>query len=278
MDRRTRAVFNEVFNQKVPTEVIIMGGSDALCSIDPGKIDTDKVIYNFSIDGAAPTYNEQLYSNYIREFYGKPSYLIYGITPTSIDTLGRRLHHDSRFIGYRATDFYGVLGGLSRLHILHVRSILEKVLAAARRYINLTPDGNSLGQNIKKFNNGFMPCFVEGGYSASSETMLSPINKSEKDAISNLISQAKKDGIKVSFLALPTPEGLYNKGDIEDFYLQISKLSDELNVTLLRADFLSKDFNRNTQNFYDKVHFSEKGAFRFAKDLGELLKEQLFNN
>ena len=83
------------------------------------------------------------------------------------------------------------------MRILHVRSIIEKVIAAAQRFINLSIYGVSEGPDFSQYNNGYIPCYKKGQVIYNEPISLIPIDNLEKAALKRTLTSATEDNIKI---------------------------------------------------------------------------------
>ncbi|WP_269623190.1 hypothetical protein [Prochlorococcus marinus] len=272
MNKRTREIYEEIFRNNPKRDYLILGSSDSLCSIAPSKVNPKLNIFNLSIDGTSPSYNEELYNKYLLNKVLADN-LIYGISPASFIHRERKIAIDERFVGYRGNYLKNTIGFISRLRILNVRSILEKVIASSKR-IN---SQNISGPDFSKYDNGYLPCSTKGDFLYKLNNDIPEINHDEKESLRRLLIKVKSNGYKTIILSLPTPYNYYKKEDLDHFHNDLMSLANDVGAILVRGDNIHKKFLQDKENFSDNVHQTEKGSFSFSKILNKLLKENSVN-
>jgi hypothetical protein len=96
--------YREVFDPKVKANVIILGASHATHGINPKYLEDDRLrVYNFSLNGASPSFNLKWYKKIFQPRYPPPQYVIYGVHWGMFDEglLQRKIEQDSKYYPLR---------------------------------------------------------------------------------------------------------------------------------------------------------------------------------
>ena len=92
--------YHEVFHPEVKANLIILGASHTAHGINPKYLEANHFkVFNFSMDGAGPSFNLKWYEKIFQRYYPKPLYVIYGVHWGMFDEnlFQRRFEQDSRY-------------------------------------------------------------------------------------------------------------------------------------------------------------------------------------
>jgi hypothetical protein len=268
--------YGEVFNPKVNANVIIMGASNTAHGVNPKYLEEGQLkIYNFSMDGAGPSFNLKWYKRIFQPYYPKPSCVIYGIHWGMFDdrVASRKFEQDSKYFPYRF-----LLSEFRRFQEL--KTLILNRFALIRERKKFTEQlfrGTREVVILSKYYNGFIPYERKGGLDKKRD--MTPKNsEAEIMAFEELLDEFEKSKIEVIFVQvpgyLPARDGL----NIEESMKLINEIAEKRRILFL--DYETKrmtDINTDPSMFSDWIHLNEKGSDAFSKllksDLESLLRE-----
>jgi hypothetical protein len=275
--------YQEAFHPKVKAALIIMGASHTGHGINPKYLETDHLnVYNFSMDGAGPSFNLKWYKKILEPNYPKPLYVLYGVHWGMFDEnlLQRRLEQDSRYfpLEFLIQEFLDAKGlynlGECKTLLLNRFAIFRGRKQLAERLLRGTADVYVLS----RYYNGFIPYERKGKVDKKRD--IKPKNsEAQVKAFEKLLDEFEKNKIEVIFVQAPGYLHSRNASNIEASMQLLNKIAEERKILFLDYD-TKKITNINTDHsmFSDWIHLNEKGSDAFSKllrsDLEFLLKQK----
>jgi hypothetical protein len=276
--------YHEVFHPEVKANLIILGASHTAHGINPKYFEADHLrVFNFSMDGAGPSFNLKWYKKIFQIHYPKPSRVIYGVHWGMFDEnlLQRKLEQDSRyfpleFLIQEFLDGKGLdnLGG-SKTLLLNRFAIFRGRKQLARRLLRGTGDVYVLS----RYYNGFIPYERKGKVDKKRD--IKPKNsQAQVKAFEELLDEFEKSKIEVIFVQVPGYLPARDPSSIEESMQLLNKIAEERRVPFLDYDTKRiTEINRDPSMFSDWVHLNEKGSDAFSKllksDLGVIVKQRV---
>ncbi len=267
--------YREVFDPKVNADMIILGASHSAHGINPRYLEADQIkVYNFSMDGAGPSFNLKWYKKIFQTHYPKPLCVIYGVHWGMFDEklLRRRFDHDSKYFPRELLfEEFGYLEAFKTLIMNRFAFIRERKQLPARifgkhREVYL----------LSKYYHGFIPYERRGRVEKKRD--IKPKNsEAEIRAFEELLNEFEKNRIKVILVEVPGYLPSRNPSNIEETMQLLDKIAEERKIPFL--DYESKtitSINTDPSMFSDWVHLNEKGSDAFSKLLRSDL-DFLFN-
>ena len=269
--------YGEVFNPKVNANAIIMGASNTAHGINPRYLEEGQLkIYNFSMDGAGPSFNLKWYKRIFQHHYPKPSCVIYGVHWGMFDdrVASRKFEQDSKYFPYRF--LLSEFGNFKELRTLILnrfalfrdrKKLTERLLRGTERVVILS-----------KYYHGFVPYERRGGLDKKRD--MTPKNsEAEIKVFEELLDEFEKSGIEVIFVQVPGYLPARNGSNIEESMKIINKIAEKRRILFL--DYETKritNINTDPSMFSDWIHLNERGSDAFSKllksDLEILLKKR----
>jgi hypothetical protein len=279
--------YREAFHPEVNANLIILGASHTGHGINPKYFEADHFkVFNFSMDGAGPSFNLKWYEKILQRYYPKPLYVIYGVHWAMFDEniLQRRFEQDSRYFP-REFLFQEFLssGGLSNLG--RIKTLLLNRFAIFRGRNQLAERlfrGTSDVFVLSRYYNGFIPYERKGGVDKKRD--IKPrISEAQIKDFEKLLDEFEKSKIGVIFVQVPGYLPARNASNIEESMQLLNKIAEERKIPFLDYDTERiTNINTDPSMFSDWVHLNEKGSDEFSKllktDIDSLLKKKMVPN
>ncbi len=267
--------YREVFHPEVNANVIILGASHSAHGINPKYLETEQLkVYNFSLDGAGPSFNLNWYKKVFQQRYPKPFCVIYGVHWGMFDEklLRRRFDHDSKYFP-RELLFkeFSYLEALKTLIMNRFAFIRERKQLLARIF------GKQRDVYVpSRYYHGFIPYERRGRVEKRRD--IKPKNsEAEIKAFEELLNEFEKNKIRVIFVEVPGYLPSRDPSNIEKTMQLLDKIAEERKIPFLDYDTKTiTDINTDPSMFSDWVHLNEKGSDAFSKLLRSDL-DFLFN-
>ncbi len=267
--------YSEVFDPKVNANVVILGGSDSTHGINPKYLETDRLkVYNFSLNGAGPSFNLEWYKKIFQPHYPKPLWVIYGVHWGMFDEnlLKRKLDHDSRYFPRQL--LFREFGYLEALKTL----VLDRFAFIRERKQLLT---RILGRQrdvyvLSRYYHGFIPYERKGKHQKKKD--VKPKNsEAEIRAFEELLDEFEKEKIGIIFVHVPGYLPACDPSTVKKTIEVLNKIAEERNIVFLNYETdRVTSINTDPHLFSDWIHLNEKGSDAFSKvlkkDLNVLLK------
>jgi hypothetical protein len=269
--------YSEVFNPKVNANVIIMGASHTAHGINPKYLEGGHLrIYNFSMDGAGPSFNLKWYKRVFQLHYPKPVCVIYGVHWGMFDesVVQRKIEQDSKYFPY-----YFLFGEIRRSKEL--KTLILNRFAFIRERKKFTEQlfrGTRQVVVLSKYYNGFIPYERKGGLDKKKD--ITPKNsEAQIKAFEELLDEFEKSKIQVILVQVPGYLPARDSSNIEESMKLINKIAEKRRI--LFVDYDTKritNINTDASMFSDWIHLNEKGSDAFSKllkgDIESLLKQK----
>jgi hypothetical protein len=262
--------YSEVFHPKVNANMIILGASHATHGINPRYFETDHLkVYNFSLNGAGPSFNLKWYKKIFQPYYPRPLYLIYGVHWGMFDEnlLRRKFDNDSKYFPHHL-----LFNEFSYLEAL--KTLMLNRFAFIRERKQLLP--RMLGKQpevfvLSSYYHGFIPYERKGGLEKKKD--VKPKNsEAQIRAFEELLGELEKDKIEVIFVQAPGYLPARDDSNIEEGMQLLNKIAKERKIPFLDYDTKRiTNINTDPSMFSDWIHLNEKGSDAFS----ELLKSDL---
>ena len=269
--------YSEVFNPKVNANVIIMGASHTAHGINPKYLEDGHLrIYNFSMDGAGPSFNLKWYKRVFQLHYPKPVCVIYGVHWGMFDesVVQRKIEQDSKYFPYhflfgeirRSKELKTLI--LNRFAFIRERKKFTEQLFRGTRQVVV----------LSKYYNGFIPYERKGGLDKKKD--ITPKNsEAQIKAFEELLDEFEKSKIQVILVQVPGYLPARDSSNIEESMKLINKIAEKRKI--LFADYDTKritNINTDPSMFSDWIHLNGKGSDAFSKllkgDIESLLKQK----
>jgi len=262
--------YSEVFHPKVNANVIILGGSDVTHGINPRYLEADQLkVYNFSLNGAGPSFNLKWYKKIFEPYYPKPLCVIYGVHWGMFDEnlLKRKFDNDSKYFPRHL--LFNEFSHLEALKIL----ILNR-FAFIRERKQLLPRMSGRQPEVfvlSRYYHGFIPYERKGGLEKKKD--VKPKNsEAQIRAFEELLDEFGKNKIEVIFVQAPGYLPARDNSNIEESMKLLNKIAEERKIPFLDYDTKRiTEINTDPSMFSDWIHLNEKGSDAFS----ELLKSDL---
>jgi hypothetical protein len=268
--------YQEAFHPKVKADLIIMGASHTGHGINPKYLETDHLnVYNFSMDGAGPSFNLKWYKKILEPNYPKPLYVLYGVHWGMFDEnlLQRRFEQDSRY--FPILFLYKEFLSLKDLHDLRTfKTLLLNRFAFIRGRRQLAERiFRGMGDVfvLSRYYHGFVPYERKGRVDKRRD--IKPKNsEAQIKAFEELLGAFEKDKIEVIFVQVPGYLPARESANIKESMQLINRIAMERKIPFLDYDTERiTNINTDSSMFSDWVHLNEKGSEAFSK----LLKSDL---
>jgi lysophospholipase L1-like esterase len=269
--------YREVFHPKVNADMIILGSSDATHGINPRYLEKGHLrVFNFSLNGAGPSFYLMWYRKIFQPNYPRPLYVIYGVHWSMFDEnlLKRALEQDSKyfpnqFLFHRISDFAELRTlVMNRVAFIRERKQLTDRLFRRHREVYL----------LSKYYNGFIPYERRGGLDRKRN--VKPKNSQARiGAFEELLDEFEKNGIRTILVQIPGYLPARHDENIRESMEILNRVAKERKIPFLDYD-TKKITNINTDRsmFADWIHLNEKGSDAFSQllrnDLDFLLKRK----
>ena len=270
--------YSEVFHPKVNADVIILGASHATHGINPKYLEEDHLkVYNFSLNGAGPSFNLKWYRKIFQPNYPKPLYVIYGVHWGMFDEswLKRTFEQDSKYFSYHLLfNEFGNLKALktlilNRFAFIRERKQLSDRLFRRHREVYL----------LSKYYNGFIPYERRGGLDRKRD--VKPKNsRAQIRAFEELLDEFEKNRIQTIFVQIPGYLPARHDANILESMQLLNKIAEDRKILFLDYDTKKiTNINTDPSMFSDWVHLNGKGSDAFSRllksDLDFLSKQRI---
>ncbi|HMK52203.1 MAG TPA: SGNH/GDSL hydrolase family protein [Thermodesulfobacteriota bacterium] len=269
--------YSEVFHPKVNANMIILGASHATHGINPRYFDRDHLrVFNFSLNGAGPSFNLEWYRKIFRPNYPKPLYVIYGVHWGMFDEnlLKRKFDNDSKYFPrHLLFNEFSYLEALKILILNQFAFIRERKQLLPRIY------GRQPEVFVaSRYYHGFIPYERKGGLEKKKD--VKPKNSGAQiRAFEELLDELEKNKIEVIFVQAPGYLPARDDSNIEEGMKLLNRIAEERKIPFLDYDTKRiTNINTDPSMFSDWLHLNEKGSDAFSKllrgDLESVLKEK----
>jgi len=276
--------YQEAFHPEVKANVVILGASHTAHGINPKYFEADHFkVFNFSMDGAGPSFNLKWYEKILQRYYPKPSYVIYGVHWGMFDEnlFQRRFEQDSRYFP-REFLFQELLGEKNLHHLEGIKTLLLNRVAIFRGRKQLAEKlfkGTSDVFVLSRYYNGFIP-YERRGRVERKRDIKPQISEAQIGAFQKLLNELEKRKIEVILVQVPGYLPARNSSNIGESVQLLHKIAEGRKIPFLDYDTKRiTDINTDPSMFSDWVHLNEKGSDAFSKllkdDVGSLLKKQM---
>jgi hypothetical protein len=256
--------YSEVFHPKVNANVIILGASHTTHGINPRYLEADQLkVYNFSLNGAGPSFNLKWYKKIFQPNYPKPLCVIYGVHWGMFDEglLKRKFEHDSKYFPrHLLFNEFSYLEALKTLILNRFAFIRERKQLLARIF-GKQPEVFLLS----RYYHGFIPYERKGRLEKKKD--VKPKNsEAQIRAFEALLDEFKKDKIEVVFVQVPGYLPARNPSNIEESMRLLNKIAEERKIRFLDYDTKRiTNINTDPSMFSDWTHLNEKGSDAFSR-------------
>ncbi len=289
MDKETYPHFplqyDEAFHPKVKADVIIMGASHATHGVHPGYLEIDHLkVFNFAFNGASPLFNLNWFQKVFKPNNPRPSCVIYGVHWVMFDGqfLQRKFEQDSKYFPFRffLTELKDVKGLgtllLNRVAFIRERRQILPRLFKKKRENEVYP--------VSRYYQGYIP--FETRRDLEKKDLANPrIDPDQLKAFEALLSEFKRDGIRVIFVEIPDYIPGRDSSTMEKNMDLIQKIARERNIPFLNYETERvTEINYNPDYYVDWAHLNGKGSEAFSKLLrsdfesGEFLNRMFLEN
>lgn len=265
-------VWNDLYDGKINSEVIIQGASRAWTHIDPAIMEEycPQKIYNLGIDGQS-VWMQYLRHQVLIEYNKKPDVIIYSLDYYMFDNR-RGLYNLDQFLpffwdskirstvshykGFHKLDYY--------LPFFRYNQQLESVIYAAKIFFNPK-------HNYKSREKGYASRDIEwtGEFERVKEQyseIMVPVNKEAVDHFEDFLKECINDDIRIVFIYSPEyiegQEFVRNRKPVLNIFYRFAKKYD-----IPFYDYSDDPMCKNRDNFYNASHMNRKGASKFSKKL-----------
>jgi hypothetical protein len=258
--------YDEMFRDKTGSDVIIMGTSHGAHGIIPDIVKmAGHSTYNFCLDGAAPSFNYDLYTRVISIYYAQPRLVIYDVSSFMFDSrrLGRTFSSDYKFmplsVGFCGPDNHSgpLIMPYEYLRITHEQDLYKALT-------NSYKDKKLDNLQIEKYDNGFIP--NEKKFTAHNQPFPTVNAPKEIKSFDNFIQLLLSHNISVVFVETPdyAPE-VKDIGVVKKNNLLISSFAKKHSIPFLNYnEELKSDINGDKKYFSDQDHLNYLGARTFS--------------
>lgn len=276
MDPQYPLQYSEALHPKVNADVIIMGPSQAAHGINPKYFETDHLkVFNFSMNGAGPSFNLRWYKKIFQPHYPKPFRVIYGVHWGMFDEnfLQRRFEQDSKYFPGELliqeildTKSLEELGRVKTLVLNRVGLIRGRVQLADRLF-----RGESSVYVLSGYYNGFIPYERKGKVDRKREIRIEN-SQAQIAAFEELLDEFERNSIEVIFVQAPEYLPARDASDIDKHMQLLNSMAEKRKIPFLDYDTKRiTSINTDASMFSDSIHLNEKGSDAFSK----LLKDDL---
>jgi len=262
--------YREAFHPKVIANMIILGASHATHGINPRYLEMDHLrVFNFSLNGAGPTFTLKWYREIFQPHYPKPAYVIYGVHWGMFDEnlLKRKLEHDSKYFPYDLLfNEFGRLNGLKTLILNRFAFIRERKQLPNRLF-----GRHQEVFHLSKYYNGFIPYERRGGLDKKRDRK--PKNsRAQIRAFEELLDEFKKNGIQTILVQIPGYLSARHEENIKESMEILNGIAKQRQLPFLDYDTKKiTNINTDPSMFADWLHLNEKGSDAFS----QLLRDDL---
>jgi hypothetical protein len=273
--------YSEVFHPEVNANMIILGASHATHGINPRYLENDHLrVFNFSLNGAGPSFNLKWYRKIFQPNYPKPLYVIYGVHWGMFDedVLKRTFEQDIKYFSNQSISYeFSDLEALKTLLLNRFAFIRERKQLPDRlfgRHWEIFP--------LSRYYNGFIPYERRGGLDRKRD--IQPKNsRAQISAFEELLDEFKKDRIQTIFVQIPGYLPARHDANILEGMQLLHKIAQDRKILFLDYDTKKiTNINTDPSMFSDWLHLNEKGSDAFSKllksDLDFLSKQKAANN
>jgi hypothetical protein len=279
--------YREAFHPEVNANLIILGASHTGHGINPKYFETDHFkVFNFSMDGAGPSFNLKWYEKIFQRHYPKPVYVIYGVHWAMFDEdiLQRRFEQDSRYFPQEFL-FQELLSVKDLNNLEGIKTLVLNRFAIFRGRKQLAERlfrGTSDVFVLSRYYNGFVP-YERRGRPDKKRDIKPRISQAQTKAFETLLDEFEKSKIGVIFVQVPGYLPARNASNIEESMQLLNKIAEERKIPFLDYDTKRiTNINTDPSMFSDWVHLNEKGSDAVSKllkgDIEFLLKKKMAPN
>jgi hypothetical protein len=276
--------YSEAFHPKVHADVIIMGASHTAHGINPKYFETDHLkVFNFSMDGAGPSFNLKWYKKVFQAHYPTPSLVIYGVHWGMFDEnfLQRKFEQDSKYFPLEFL-FQELLDTKSIDDLGRVKTLFLNRLGIIRGRKQLADRlfrGASNVYAISRYYHGFIPYARKGRVDRKRDIKLQN-SEAQMIAFEELLDEFEKNGTEVIFVQVPEYLPARNASDIEESMRLLNKIAEKRKIPFLDYDTKRvTNINTDPTMFSDSIHLNEKGCDTFSEllkgDIASFLKQRV---
>jgi len=266
-----RARYKELFDHSVDASILILGSSNSAHGIVPSLLKLTEPVFNFSFNGATSNFNLAFYREYLKQYYRKPSYLIYVLSPNSFSHFWRNIEDDVVYtpINKAANDY--LLLRPWNLEVFKSTCIASDVIKSLI-VDHHRSQGLYKGIDMRTYENGYVAYSSGEKFNLLQEKSITA-EYNEIAALEALLWELKQDGVNIILVTLPSPNKQYRQTDLDTFDETIEELAANVQVPLIKAKNIAPDFGNDYTLFNDEVHLTEKGANLFSSKLGAALRK-----
>jgi hypothetical protein len=268
--------YSEAFRPKVNADVVIIGPSQTTHGVNPRYLEKEHVkVFNFSLNGAGPSFYLKWYRKVFQPNYPKPLYVLYGVNWGMFDEnfLDRRFEQDSKYFPKKFL-IHELLNTKSLDDLIRVKTLLLNRLGIVRGRIQLAQRlfrGTSDVYVLSRYYNGFIPYERKGKVDRKRDIKLQN-SEAQIAAFEELLDEFEKNGIEVIFVQVPEYLPARNISDIEESMQLLNGIAEKRRILFLDYDTKKiTSINTDTGMFSDAIHLNEKGSDAFSK----LLRDDL---
>lgn len=275
--------YEEIYSNAINANAIILGTSHAVHSIKPSILQTGDKWFNFSLNGAGPSYYLNWYNYVFKNNYNTPKVCIYSIDWFMFDKswLWRKFEQDSEYLSVK--DF---------IQLLKVDNLNQKTLVTNRMPLFKYRKDIFNSIRLKKGSKSFLPEHFDNGFIPYSipfqENKFAPkrkdieINPKEINAFKELIKILQKENVKIIFVVTPeykTPISFFY-GETFD-YIEDFAINNDIPILNFNTNLIREEINFDISNFSDWGHMNLKGSKEFSNilnlELNKVLKTRTHN-
>ena len=270
-----RLQFDEVNNPRVKANSIVIGTSHAVHAIRPALLNGEEYrFYNFSLNGARPSYYLKWYRELFEPQYPQPEYLILAVDWFMFDEgiLWREFEQDSEH--FTKEVFMQLLSQSERRErkiLLHNRF---PVMKYRQRMLDVFKPKRFYQE---EYDDGFIPLhleYKERRFRPKHDPRTVEISESEQQCFQELIHHLKDQKIEIIFVMTPEykiPAESYQESKAVQF---IQAVADQYHIPFINYNteaHLTPARNQ-IENFSDRDHMSPQGSIWFSQILANDLK------
>jgi hypothetical protein len=259
--------YDEVFHPQVNADVVILGASHATHGINPKYLESDHLkIYNFSLNGASPSFNLKWYQEIFQRYYKKPSHVIYGVHWVMFDShfLKRRFEQDSKYFPFHFFVSEMKDGKTLKALLLNRFSFIRERKQLVARLIQLFKKKRREVYPRSEYYHGFIP--FETRRDLTKEVMNPKVEQFQLRAFEELLNEFERDGIKVIFVEVPGYLYGFDSSSLSENIKLLKKIADERKIPFLDYETERVSvINTNDALFSDSAHLNRKGSEAFSK-------------
>jgi len=275
INKRTQYLFDLLDSNDTKPSVIILGSSNALCSLDPYYLDGNYKFLNAALDGASVNYLVSFYSSKVDKPGRDIKFLIFAVHPTSFSSsLVRSDVDDQRYERYKGfASSIAPVKFLTHLHIWNRRSILESSASVFSRSLAYKSNFPRKRVDINSYANSFTSCYYNSG--STSEFVAADLKKPDAQQVSDLLDffhRVSASGVSPVLLVTPYPKNSFTAQSLVPFQETLNDFkSNGYLVIDYDPDDVSSDFNLSSDYFHDTSHLTDSGAKKYSSALKSFL-------